>query len=463
MATEEFLSQIKASNDLLRVDAPQALFLIAEEDWNGAFSGLRGQYLIAEVAKTHKVAIEIINDGSQLIEKARKVAEEKPISLLVVMAHGTPNSMLFGKMGEPATSFTEKELQKLREEELKELDSKVFAPNATIILASCKTGQGLAQEIANSFNRTVLAPIENLTSSRALFTLSDNGEPLLFHQKTGREQIVYKYKKGAPRECVSLSEERVKKVSSQKLDYYKKCAVGGRASDQFEVATLVSAIGEPIYGRLVDEESIHWALAAALPEGGNGDSEAKLLIGLFYQDGRGGLLRSLEKGLVWFIKSASQGNARAQYAAGHCYEKGLGCKVSYAHALYWYIKAADQGFADAKISIKRILDSGILWSLQDKEEQQGALSQIIEGLIRQHQKGEYRPWDLEIRNWFSQSALNGHSQAEFCVGYLFEFGVAFQQSYKWAHYWYQKATEQGHADAGNSVNRILDSGVLIPV
>ncbi len=49
--------------------------------------------------------------------------------------------------------------------------------------------------------------------------------------------------------------------------------------------------------------------------------------------------------------AAEQGDARAQYMLGQCYEKGLGTEVDSVQAAYWYTKAADQDDPDALYSL----------------------------------------------------------------------------------------------------------------
>ncbi len=50
----------------------------------------------------------------------------------------------------------------------------------------------------------------------------------------------------------------------------------------------------------------------------------------------------------WFVKSAYQGHADAQYHLGKLYETGKGVPQNYKNAVEWYIKAAKQGHAAAQ-------------------------------------------------------------------------------------------------------------------
>jgi len=51
--------------------------------------------------------------------------------------------------------------------------------------------------------------------------------------------------------------------------------------------------------------------------------------------------------MVWYRRSAAQGNATAQDGIGALYARGQGVAVNYAEALKWFHLSADQGNSDA--------------------------------------------------------------------------------------------------------------------
>ena len=61
-----------------------------------------------------------------------------------------------------------------------------------------------------------------------------------------------------------------------------------------------------------------------------------------------------EQAFYWFMKSASQGDADAQYAVGVCYEEGLGTEADLNEAREWYSRAAAQGNGQAKKALKKL-------------------------------------------------------------------------------------------------------------
>lgn len=53
------------------------------------------------------------------------------------------------------------------------------------------------------------------------------------------------------------------------------------------------------------------------------------------------------------MRSASQGDADAQYAVGVCYEDGIGVEADLEEAREWYARSAKQGNKEAKKHLKK--------------------------------------------------------------------------------------------------------------
>ena len=51
--------------------------------------------------------------------------------------------------------------------------------------------------------------------------------------------------------------------------------------------------------------------------------------------------------IVWFLKAAEQGQAKAQFNLGVLYFNGQGVKQDFVNAKKWFEKAAKQGHAEA--------------------------------------------------------------------------------------------------------------------
>ena len=78
----------------------------------------------------------------------------------------------------------------------------------------------------------------------------------------------------------------------------------------------------------------------------SGDDWGERNLAVYYEAGRGGLPKDDAQAVAWYQKSAAAGNAEAQNSLGIFYEWGRGgLKVDYAQAFSWLRKAADQGDA----------------------------------------------------------------------------------------------------------------------
>ena len=160
-----------------------------------------------------------------------------------------------------------------------------------------------------------------------------------------------------------------------------------------EAAYRLGELAEKGVGRWFssDEDALTaYRRAASLPFDHPG---AQLKLGIFYEQGRGGLDRDLktalhwykkaaeknnpealyrlgmackngdgdepvnyEKMMIYFKKAAERGHVEAQYQAGYGYENGIGVPLSVSKAKFWYQKAAEQGQTDARNRQKALED-----------------------------------------------------------------------------------------------------------
>ena len=89
-------------------------------------------------------------------------------------------------------------------------------------------------------------------------------------------------------------------------------------------------------------------------------AEDQLSLSGYYQYGLFDLPRDLDKAQFWLVKAAENGNARAQWYLGVCYDTGIhisGFHSDKEKAKYWYTKSAEQGYEPAKEKLKK-LNSG---------------------------------------------------------------------------------------------------------
>jgi len=91
-------------------------------------------------------------------------------------------------------------------------------------------------------------------------------------------------------------------------------------------------------GRWKDpKQLVYWWTKAAE----QGNVNAQLWLGVFYEGGRNGLKRDYVEAFKWLSIAAKQGQPDAQFTLGQMYEYGEGVPQDYELAAYWYRKAAD--------------------------------------------------------------------------------------------------------------------------
>ena len=83
----------------------------------------------------------------------------------------------------------------------------------------------------------------------------------------------------------------------------------------------------------------------------NGDAKAQYEIGQCYQDGLW-VPKDISVAIEWFLKSADQNYSPAFNAIGVCYFKGDGVPIDYEKAAYWFKKAAERGSAAGEVNYK---------------------------------------------------------------------------------------------------------------
>jgi TPR repeat protein len=91
-------------------------------------------------------------------------------------------------------------------------------------------------------------------------------------------------------------------------------------------------------GRWKDaKQLVYWWTKAAE----QGNVNAQLWLGAFYEQGQYGIERDYSKAFKWLSMAAKQGEPDAQVTVGQMYENAEGVPQDYGLAAYWYRKAAN--------------------------------------------------------------------------------------------------------------------------
>ena len=99
----------------------------------------------------------------------------------------------------------------------------------------------------------------------------------------------------------------------------------------------------------------HWWLKSAI----NGFANAQYSIGEALLCGFGGLIRNEEESFVWFEKAASQDHADAQNELGTCFYQGRGIEQDFKKAASYYNLASMQGHKKAKKNLVLMREKGL--------------------------------------------------------------------------------------------------------
>jgi TPR repeat protein len=218
-------------------------------------------------------------------------------------------------------------------------------------------------------------------------------------------------------------------------------------------------------------EAMKWYRKAA----DQGDLFAQFGLGSMYDNGEGGVLRSLcESGDLsesveflprdqqrlrrvvpqdygeaakWYRKAcADQGYAPAQFALAGMYYDGEGVAQDYAEAIRWYRKAAEQGNADAQYNLGLAYGSGV-----------GVAGDLTEAEKWHHKAADqehseaqfnlafyyYSKDYIEAARLWRKAADKGHSEAQYWLGICYQDGEGVPQDYVLAHMWFNLSASNG--------------------
>ena len=154
-----------------------------------------------------------------------------------------------------------------------------------------------------------------------------------------------------------------------------------------------------------------------------GHPEATFRLGQMHEQGKGRWFSSDTDALACYQKAAEppMNHAKAQYQVGLFYEKGRGgLDRDIRKAIEWYKKSADQKNPDALFRL------GMAYKDGDGNE----------------------PVDYtRMITYFTAAAQAGHPEAQYQLGYSYENGIGVPINVGRAKYWYEKAAEQGNANA----------------
>lgn len=171
-----------------------------------------------------------------------------------------------------------------------------------------------------------------------------------------------------------------------------------------------------------DENANEWMLKAAEL----GDPIAQRNMGIGYKFGLGNLTKDEEKAFSWFEQAAKQNELDSQFELASAYHYGIGTKTNLDEARLWYMKAADAGDSRAQYNLASMYASGDgvaqdntvanMW-LQKAAEQNNHEALFTMGLINHN--GEQGAKDLTAAaDYFERAFIEGKAEA---ASYMAEY------------------------------------------
>ena len=187
--------------------------------------------------------------------------------------------------------------------------------------------------------------------------------------------------------------------------------------------------------RLAGGESAEW-LRSRRERFGNwlrhsqqGDPRAQFFAGLCYDLGLG-IDEDKDEAVRWYRAAADLGHAGAMFNLGGCYDRGNGIDEDKDEAVRWYRAAADLGHAGAMFNLGGCYDRG---------------------------NGIDEDKDEAVR-WYRAAADLGHAGAMFDLGICYDSGDGVDEDKVEAVRWYRAAADLGHAAAMSNLGVCYDSG-----
>lgn len=241
----------------------------------------------------------------------------------------------------------------------------------------------------------------------------------------------------------------VRKSHVEAVRLYTPCAEAGD-SDAQNVIGYMYLMGK---GVEKDREKAERYLTEAAE---HGNAQAACRLAVMYDQGQCGVPASLDKALPWYVKSADEGYADAQYALAGIYFM-QDTKYFDLKAAQRYIgKAADNGHPDAMHQLglmycygsngfRRDTDKGVKYLL-------GACGKdVVQAMVdyaNMRFDGQVLPRDMdEAAKWFSAAADRGDGIAQYATGVMYANGYHYKPDDETAFRYFTDAAEGGEPNA----------------
>lgn len=215
-----------------------------------------------------------------------------------------------------------------------------------------------------------------------------------------------------------------------------------------------------------DADSRHKTVIWYRRAAAKGHPIAQYRLGLFCEEGSGGMTQSLTDAEKWYRRAASRGHTDAQYRLARIlFQDGKEGNPFVRTAKRWCLMAARHGHADACCLYGRM---GELYGYADRGDEEPAACWYTVAAVQGHPeaqrrlglaywfgKGVMEDEDLCL-HWLRKAARQGDAEAMYLIGrhYALPFGIPGPTAVKW----YRKAADRGYARAMTFVGMAYREG-----
>ncbi len=144
-----------------------------------------------------------------------------------------------------------------------------------------------------------------------------------------------------------------------------------------------------------------------------------------------------EQAVLWLEKSVEKREPKAYHRLGACYENGYGVQQDARRAAELFCAGSQMGYLGAKKALQRMAENGF------------AFAQLQMGIALYHgdtDEETEKQENAQAAMWFQRAAEQGEAEAQYRLGRLhYETGRA-ENSLQMAVQWFEKAAEQNHLD-----------------
>ena len=191
----------------------------------------------------------------------------------------------------------------------------------------------------------------------------------------------------------------------------------------------------------------------------------------FEDGGVGGTDENCAEAFKWYMKSAKQGNSFGEVSVSMLFLLGKGVEADLDKAKFWGKKSAEQGNVAGQLLLgilyfcEENYTDGLKWLLA--AERQSRKDSIFADMVPALQcslgelyySGEGIEQNYEEAfKWYEKAAEQGDADAQCMLGKLYYGGEGVEKNSREAFKWIEKAAEQGHADAQCSLGLLYYIG-----